>query len=182
MKLIVSGVAVSFICVACASPKKYVVNESVGPAPGQEIASARHGILQVYTARQEADVDLNQQVFFGDNNNSFMYEPAHTPYNVYSRNGMLAAHVRNALDENDDLPTRVILPAGNYTIDALAEGGNVTTAKVTVPVTIKEGETTVVHLERDWQPAPRMGDKKDMVRGYDGRFIGWRAATLSSAN
>ena len=179
IKLTALGMVLALVCGACASSKNYVVNEAVGPAPGQKIESAQNGILQVYSAREEADVDLNQQIFFWNNDfgkNDFMYEPAHTSYSIFTHNGLLYAHVRNALDQNDEVPTRVSIPAGSYTVEAQAEGGNVTTVKVIVPVTVKAGETTVVHLERDWKPSKHQAQENELVRAYDGRIIGWRAA------
>ena len=175
IQVLILGAAV--LSAGCASTTTYV-SAPVGPSPGQQPEKAQTGVLQVYSARKEADVDLNKQAFFWNNDfgkNEFMYEAAHTDYNIYSEDGKLFDLVRNSHDYSDDQPAKVNIPAGTYKIEAEAEAGNVTTVKVMVPVVIKPGETTVVHLERDWKPSRKLAKEKAFVQVYDGRLIGWRA-------
>ena len=53
----------------------------------------------IYSARTPADVDVNMAEWRYNNDfgkNEFLYEPAHTDYTIYARNGEVFKHVRNA--------------------------------------------------------------------------------------
>ena len=75
---------------------------------------------------------------------------------------------------NDDQePTHVILPKGTYTVVARSD----TSGKVSVPVAIETGKTTVLHLERekDWKDVAAGIRSADLVRLPNGQPIGFRA-------
>jgi hypothetical protein len=73
--------------------------------------------MVIYLARTPANVDVNMAEWRWNNDfgkNAFLYEPAHTDYTIYTQNGEVFKHVRNARDMNDNTPTVVTLPAGSY--------------------------------------------------------------------
>jgi hypothetical protein len=163
--------------VGCASAPNVAVREPVGPAPTGQVGAIADGQLQVYSARQRAPVDLNVEEFLWNNDfgkNDFLYEAAHTGYSIFTRDGTLLQRVSNARSWNDGQPTLVALAAGCYKIEAEVEGDNGVSLVADVPVVIKAGQTTVVHLGRDWKPSSAPPDKHALVQAFDGRFIGWR--------
>jgi hypothetical protein len=171
--------------VGCASAQKVTVLEPVGPALTGWAGTIADGKLQVYSARERAPVDLNREEFLWNNDfgrNDFLYEPAHTGYTIFSQDGKVLKQAGNACGLNDGKPALVTLAAGSYQIEAEAERGGGASLTVDVPVVIKTGQTTVVHLERDWKPSTKLADKHAFVQAYDGRFIGWRAQGADVAN
>jgi hypothetical protein len=112
--------------------------------------------------------------------NAFLYEPAHSDYTIYSQNGEVFKHVRNARDPNDDTPTVVTLPAGSYKVEAEGVNCDANRVKVLMAVVIKPGQTTLAHLDGDWNP---MGEYQgtEFAKLPCGRVIGWRAAEAGYA-
>ncbi len=164
--------------VGCASAPKVAVLEPVGPAPMGHSDATTMGSVQIYSAREGVPVDLNVQEFLWNNDfgrNDFLYEPAHTDYTIFTRDGKLFKRVSNARGRNDWKPTLVTLAAGSYKIEAAAEENNGVSLAADVPVVIKPGQTTVVHLDRDWKPTTKVADEHAFVQADDGRFVGWRA-------
>jgi hypothetical protein len=161
----------------CASVSRVVVMEPIGPGPTGGAHGTGEGALVLYSARASADVDVHMAEWRWNNDfgkNAFLYEPAHSDYTIYSRNGEVLKHVRNARYAQDDTPTVVMLPAGSYQVEA--EGLNCDSARVKVLMTvvIEPGQTTLANLEGGWSP---MGQFKatEVATLPCGRVIGWRA-------
>jgi hypothetical protein len=135
-------------CIGCASPSKVILTPPVSPAPTGRLESAQNGSLQVYSAREWSDADINEQEWrwnddFGRNN--FLYYPAHTDYVIYDNEGKLLERIRNARNPEDPEPARVPLQPGRYEIRAQAQDKE-GTFEVRVPVIIQAGQTTTVRL------------------------------------
>ncbi len=173
--LIIASTALCLI--GCASPARVGLLEPVGPAPAGHDGAPPDGSLQVYSARQRANVDINELEFRYNNDfgrNDFLYRPAHTDYTIYSSTGKLVEHVRNAQNRNDPQPALVTLPAGRYTIAARAEI-NGSRMPVEVPVVIEPGRCTQAHLQGNWKPHHPFNNAQ-VVRLPDGQIAGWRAS------
>lgn len=152
------------------------VLSSIGPAPIESPPTTGYGSLQVYSAHAPTGPDLMEQewTWFADSwSNDLLYSPARSDYALYNEQGTLIKWVRNARNQYDPKPTSVSLPPGRYEIEAAADGGESGTFPVRVPVVIKPGQTTRVHLGDGWQP--NHCDARDVVRLPNGDFIGWRA-------
>jgi hypothetical protein len=180
MKLVnVLLMASASLCLAgCASSSKVTLLEPVGPAPSEHPTAARDGSLQVYSARVNANIGINAEVFLWNidyGRNDFLYEPAHTDYVIYTQDGKVFQRVRNSRGMNDETPALVTLPAGTYKIEAEAA------TDYGECYAVKPGETTTVHLERDWKPPVNAASQHALVRASDGRIIGWRARTLPAS-
>jgi hypothetical protein len=162
----------------CASVSKVTVTQPIGPPLTGRAEATGDGSLQVFSERVRADVDINAEEFAWNNDfgrNDFLYESAHTDYFIYTPDGQLYQRVRNSRGRNDNNPTLVTLPAGSYRIEAEAARNDGESLTLDVPVIIEPGQTTTVHLERDWKPSKTMADNHALVQAYDGRIIGWRA-------
>ena len=160
MKLTLRNTTLSVATVAlvasCASAPPTIVHETVGPGP-TVVNEEHNGFLKVYSATEwVADDDWPSLLKY-------------TNYQIDATDGTSFKKVPN--DEQD--PTRVILPRGTYTVVALSD----TSGKVSVPVAIETGKTTVVHLERekDWKEAPAGIPSGDLVRLPNGQSTGFRA-------
>jgi hypothetical protein len=103
---------------------------TVGPESGSTVSPS--GYLVVYT-------DTESPINTGD----IQYYP-HSGYKIYDRNGTLLRNVRNHLNERDEAPMRVSLPAGKYTVVGRSE----TQGEVAVPIVVGSLRTTVVNLEK----------------------------------
>lgn len=168
----------SICLIGCALPTKIIVKEPVGPSPASvSDAASREGRLQVFSARERAPSDVNKEMFLGNefDHNDYLYEKAHTDYFVYDAQGKLVEKVKNASAVKDLSPIPVHLPAGTYRIEADAELSNGSAFTVDLPVVIKPGLTTAVHLGKDWKPKAKPVASLPLVRIYEGRIIGWRA-------
>jgi hypothetical protein len=168
----------------CASAPRVVVVEPVGPAPTGLAQSVGDGSLAIYSARNPANVGVNAAEWRYNNDfgkNEFLYEPAHTDYTIYTQNGEVFRHVRNALDPNDEAPTLVTLPAGSYKVEAEALNCDSSRVNVLMPVVIKPGQATIAHLEGDWNP-PGQYRETELATLPCGRVIGWRAPEAGFAS
>ncbi len=159
----------------CASTSQYALTQAVGPAPSARANNAGNGILEVYSARQPAQVDPNYAVFFEGESflKNLAYLPAHTDYNIYTPDGKLLKHVQNSQTLGDPEPARVALPAGRYELEAETEtsGG---LAMVSLPVVVEPSKTTGVHLDGRWTP-PANSPSNELVALPNGQIAGWRA-------
>jgi hypothetical protein len=152
---ILSG-ATAVLVASCASAPPTIVHETVGPGP-TVVNEEHNGFLKVYSATEwVADDDWPSLLKY-------------TNYQIDATDGTSFKKVPN--DEQD--PTRVILPRGTYTV--VAQSG--TSGTVSVPVAIETGKTTVLHLERekDWKEAAAGIDSAGLVRLPNGQTIGFRA-------
>jgi len=168
----------------CASASRVVVAEPVGPAPTGVSQGKGDGSLAIYSARALADVDANMAEWRWNNDfgkNEFLYEPAHSDYTIYTQNGEVFRHVRNARDQNDGRPTLVMLPAGSYQVEAQAIDCNSDRVKALMTVVIKPSETTLVHLQGGWRPEGQYNET-ELARLPCGRPVGWRAREAGFAS
>src|SRR5215472_9930073 len=108
-----------------------VVTAPVGPGPIEHSASNANGYLKVYSDTEEHVV--------GDGPHYWL----HTGYTICDMSGKEVKHVQNHVGDMDEMPTSVDIPAGSYKVVAQSASYG----RVTVPVVIREGKTTVVHLD-----------------------------------
>jgi hypothetical protein len=152
------SVGAAMLLTSCASLQSIAVTGTVGPQPARLYPSA--GFLKVYSATEEH--------FDGD---TAYY--SHTNYRILTRDGRVFKEVRNAISPSDEIPETVTLPSGAYTVVAESE----TSGTVSVPVVVRTGRTTVLHLERDkdWTPSA-LARESDLIHLPNGQPIGFRAA------
>lgn len=142
------------VFVSCASEP--VTVKPVGPAPvsGSNISST--GSLQVFSATETHQIGEN------------CYYYPHTGYKIFSESGKLLRYIPNHSCVEDETPSYVSLPAGHYTVKA----ESIFYPTVMVPVIIKEGRMTQVHLDSD-RKLPANASEDQIVRLPDGRVVGW---------
>jgi len=148
----------------CATPAR-VVTTPVGPNPTQRSASTPDGRLEVYSALQ-----------WRNEGSEFTMNPGwyqHTDYVILDQNGKRLRHVGNSIGEYSETPADISLPPGEYTVRARAQDY----LMVDVPVIVKPGLITRVHLDDKWH-APAGTPAANLVKEPNGEAIGWRA-TLS---
>jgi hypothetical protein len=163
MRNAMSYLAVGFIplLVSCASQR--IALAPVGPPPWDGVSSpARDGRLQVFSETREFDDD------------DVYYFP-HSPYSILTMDGKRVKYVWNRRNHEDETPTVVTLPAGQYVVEAEAT----LYGPVSVPVVIKPGRTTRVVLEPGWKPPGQFG-ASGLVKMPNGYAIGWRANATSA--
>jgi hypothetical protein len=161
----------------CASAPREMVVTPVGPAPTDMFPDTGEGSLVVYSARAQAPMDINTEEWRWNNDfgrNEFLYEAAHSAYNIYTRDGKLLKRVANARGPNDDTPTVVTLPKGSYRVEAEAINCDENRVTVLMPVVVKPGQATLAHLEGGWAPEAEPGQAQ-LAKLPCGRPIGWRA-------
>ncbi len=144
---------------SCASKDQVVIAAPVGPIPREAV-----GMLIVYSATEQWP-----EVIGGDDT----YRYPHTGYEISTTDGRPVKTVRNALSNWDELPTRVELREGNYVVRALSQ----TFELVSVPVVIRAGRLTELHLERprNWEPMASNARNSHYVRLPNGQVIGYLA-------
>ncbi len=170
--------------VGCASAPPVVVNEPIGPVPTQFAKGMGDGSLVIYSAPRLADVNVNEVEWRWDNDygkNPFLYEPAHTSYTIYSKNGEVFNHVHNARGPDDSTPTVVSLPAGAYKVEAEAISCDSSRVQALMTVVIEPEETTVAHLAGHWEPMAQY-KATEVARLPCGKAIGWRAPEAGYAS
>src|SRR5262249_38634763 len=118
---------------ACAGERGNVVLSPVGPAPAQKPASQDEGTLVVYSA-----FDPHPDFTATDPDRRI-----HTDYKVYSFDAKLLKTVHNDTGQIVEGRVEGRLPAGQYKVQARANGYGL----VTVPVVVATGRRTSVHLE-----------------------------------
>jgi hypothetical protein len=158
--LLISGVALTIGLAGCSTPTTLA---PVGPKPNNFSAASGDGQLQIFSAvvaRTEGD-------------NPTWYR--HSNYYLYDDQGRELEYVRNSRGYYSKIPRVLTLPAGNYLVRVRAKGS----LEADVPVLIKPGQTTEVHLDGRWQPPAGVPDSK-LVRTPSGYFVGWRADSSSS--
>ena len=165
------------IClVGCAAPTKVAVLGPIGPAPTAQAQNRGNGYLQVYSARQEADIDVNREEWLWNDDfgrNGFLYDTAETGYAIYNHDGKLRERVSNLRNQSGLGPALVSLPPGLYEVRAEAEDHD-STIEVKFPVVIQAGRTTTAHLVSGWKPRHHYTDD-EVVRLPDGDIAGWLA-------
>jgi hypothetical protein len=117
----------ALIAAGCAGPG-VVSQNAEGPLAEREPA----GTLVVYSARRIST--------FEDSPDYSHY----TWYSVRDQRGRLLENVPASVDDIFPRPRPVQLPAGRYIVNAL----DASSKRVSVPVTIRSRELTVLHLDR----------------------------------
>lgn len=145
--------------VGCATRTNMVVNEPVGPdlARPRVNLSQGQGQLVVYSA---LDVVSPVGADF----------PTHTGYEIYDINENPVRRVDNRSGSFYQTPITVRLPAGEYKVKALATNHGL----VTVPVIIKENETTILDLDATHFRQHKPTGAGQWVRLPTGEVIGMR--------
>jgi len=150
------GIGMVSWVLGCASTPLTVA--PVGPNPSGTESAAAKGGLRVFSSlvgRSEGD-------------NPPWYQ--HTDYSVYDLQGKLVKRVHNTVGHYAQAPRRVILPVGRYLVKAQANDY----FRVSVPVTIKRGQTTSIHLDDNWK-LPADTPRTELVSLPDGQPVGWQA-------
>jgi len=135
---------------------------SVGPGPVALAPARPTGCLRVYTATEAHEI--------GDN--TFYYP--HTGYRIYDASGKLWKYVPNHTSNEDEMPAYVDIPAGDYTIKAASDLYSL----VVMPVVIRSGRTTEIHLDSGWQP-PSGVATNEIVYLPNGEAVGWRSSAAN---
>jgi len=149
------GAVIIPLLAGCASTP--VALNSVGPAPVRPaVEHVPTGWLRVYTATNAREI--------GDN--TYFY--THTGYHIYVEDGKLWKYIPNHTGDMDESVADVQIPEGNYRISAQSEAYNL----VSVPVIIRAGKTTDIHLETTWK-APVGTPTNELVYLPDGYPVGW---------
>jgi hypothetical protein len=143
----------------CATQSGTVVNEPVGPdlaRPKINLSQGR-GQLVVYSALETVSPVSSDF-------------PTHTGYDIYDGDGKLAQRVDNRSGSFYQTPATVRLAPGQYQVKARATNHGL----VTVPVIVKEDQTTVLDLDGTyfWQHKPTGAGQ--WVRLSSGEVIGMR--------
>jgi hypothetical protein len=146
----------------CAFHQRELVLDPVGPPPSAASATASQGSLLVFSAFDPTP-DLNRSP----------YRRQYTDYKILSADGkQLVARVCNDNGLLLEGPRKVDLPAGTYRVLARANGYGT----ATVPVVIRSGQTTTLHLEGSvWWPKSTGIFQANPVRLPGGEIAGWRA-------
>ena len=146
----------------CATPQStVVVKDPVGPdlAPPRKIAApAGQGQLVVYNALEVDDAVSSDF-------------PTHAAYSIYGADGKLFKRVDNRSGSFYQSPATVMLPQGEYTVKAPVTNYGV----VTVPVVIKENETTTLDFNGGHFRQKKPTGAGQWVRLPSGEVIGMRA-------
>jgi hypothetical protein len=139
----------------------------VGPNPLGSESTVDEGQLQVFSGLAERS----------DNRNQASEDPVwyqHTDYRIYDLHGKLVKRVNNTIGHYEQTPRPVALPAGRYVVKAEASDYSM----VQVPVTIKRGRITRIHLDDNWK-VPADAPRNELVRMPNGKPAGWRAETTN---
>ena len=165
----------------CASGPQGNRMQAVGPSPNEPSNGNGNGSLQVYSALDLAPVDYEmttyaQRTGFPMENDSIkstmLHTTSHSSYEIYSSNGALVKHVNNSKSGNNPNPEIVSLQPGSYLVEGDTEEYDSVSHPVIIPVRIKSGLTTTVHLDGKWNLASS-GNSSDMVKFPNGHTVGW---------
>lgn len=149
----VAGAVLISLLTGCSSTPVAVA--PVGPNPAGGKSYARNGQLEVFSALTSRTE--------GDNPTWFQ----HTDYTVYDQKGKTVKRVANEAGYYALSPRLVTLPPGKYIVQAEAKDY----LSVKVPVVIKPGQITRVHLDDAWKPANT--PKTEIVSLPSGNPVGW---------
>jgi hypothetical protein len=151
----------------CVSHGPALVLDPVGPPPLASAGVGSAGTLVVYSAFEQ-----------GAEFNSPYYRRQFSDYKILSTDGKLFQPVHNDSGTLREAPKRVQLPVGTYQIVARANSYR----EVTVPVVIRAGQVTMVHLEGSpaWPSGGELANSNP-VRLPGGEIAGWRASADSSS-
>ena len=161
--ILLMNVTLITLLVGCAT--KPVALAPVGPGPGDRSAYVSTGHLRVYSDTKTREIGENTIYY------------THTAYTIRDPSGKLVKYVGNHVGSTDEMPTLVTIPSGSYLVvaESLRYG------RVTVPVKIQDGRTTVVHLDGNWKVASSMS-ANELVRLPDGEAVGWRNSLAKASD
>ena len=146
-------VAIAGFC-GCASEPLTLA--PVGPSVPRGSRFQGGGTLRVYSAVTERN---DSQIKYYYPQNYFVLTPEHVMVKA-----VINSHTMN------ETPADVNLASGKYVVKAPSDGYGL----VYVPVVIKEGSVTEVHLDRRWRPA-REENATNLVTFPDGWPVGFKA-------
>jgi hypothetical protein len=148
----------ALLLAGCSLNKSMLVLDPVGPPPAAVGQTNLPGTLIVYSA-------------FSPHGSPGIDRPVYTSYQLLQE-GQPPRRMKNDPMNALGGPLPATLQPGTYTVVAKANGFG----KVKVPVTIRGGQTTVVHLEQggSWP------NREEIIKTGasclpDGRVVGWRA-------
>jgi hypothetical protein len=159
---IIIGAAIVCVLTGCATQPVNVSTvgpESTGDTSSRTDLPGDRGYLCVYSDTKTRQIGENT------------YYYTHTPYSIHDQSGVRVQWVRNHIGDMDEMPTRVTLPVGQYYVIAQSTSYG----RVTVPVIIRGGKETDLHLDHKWQPSPDISSNA-VVRLPDGEPVGWTVA------
>lgn len=159
---ILAAALISLLSGCVAPPKASVAVAPVGPNPSAPRTMSSQGRLEVFSSLSQRTDDQNQESTY-----PVWYQ--HTDYYLCDLQGKTLEHVFNAAGHYEEYPRSVKLAPGNYIVEA----ESAPTYWVQVPVTIKRGQTTRVHLDGNWAP-PGYAGKSQVVTLPNGKAVGWR--------
>ena len=152
---LIVGAAMASLLVGCSTP---VVLAPVGPGPfASRAVDSDTGSLQVYSRLVTRDEGSENPVW-----------RQHSHYYISDANGLQKRYIDNTVGRYEREPRTVHLRPGTYMVRAIASGGK----WVELPVVIKRGETTVVHLDDRWNA--ESVPAKEIVSMPGGYPVGWR--------
>jgi hypothetical protein len=154
--LFLLGIVSVLSLVGCVSTPVAVA--PVGPNPYGRKSMVSEGELVVFS-RLHACTE-------GDNPTWYQ----HSDYRIYNFQGKLVKYVGNSIGEYEQAPLPVTLPPGRYIVRSRARDY----LRVEVPVIIKPGQTTNVHLDDNWR-SPTDSQESELVILPNGNPVGWRA-------
>lgn len=165
IELILAAATISLLAGCSTTPQR---TERVGPAPAKVGRYEPEGWLLVATATKQHEQ--------GDNT----YYYPHTGYEILTPDGKRLKWVENHIDLDDELPTTVGLPTGDYEVHADSDFG-----PLIVPVLIEAGKTTNVSCDTAGQKGSRHTNDTSVVWLPKGKTrayyrIGWRAESTSN--
>ena len=158
---LILGAAIVAMVAGCSTTPQ--VLDRVGPAPPKISSSVGEGRLVVHTATEtHPDGDIT-------------YYYPYTSYDIYTPDGKRFKWVENHIGLNDESPTLVTIPAGDYNVHALSDFG-----PVIVPILIKAGKTTEANLDSATARMSRNTNDTSVVWIPKGRSrayyeVGWRS-------
>jgi hypothetical protein len=149
------------LLMGCAGMRNDLVLDTAGPMPGQVArVGSGPGTLLVYSAGK-VNADFNSR----DPNRR-----EYSDYKILNSDKKLVEHIHNVTDDMFEGPVSVALPPGKYFVAARSNGYGV----VTVPVMIKTGLQTILHLDGGW-PNESAFNQNNAVRLPDGEVVGWKS-------
>lgn len=151
---LLAGAMLTAALAGCSTPT--VVLAPVGPNPSGGGTLAATGQLEVFSATSGHT----------EGDNPTWYQ--HTDYYLLNKNGKELKHVDNNLGRYATAPRLISLAPGRYLVKAKAKDY----LWVKVPVVVKAGETTRVHLDENWR-TPGNVSQSELVKIPGGYPIGW---------
>jgi hypothetical protein len=154
--LILWGAVVVSLFTGCSSAP--VVLAPIGPNPAALQSNGGTGQLEVFSALS------------GRTEGSNPTWERHTDYYVCNPQGKRLEHVDNSNGKYSQSPRIIDLPPGQYLVEARAKG----ILHTRVPVMIKSGALTQVHLDGSWQPVAD-ATPTELVFAPNSYPVGWSA-------